>query len=88
MPPPIKKLADKFLNDPKTIEVARPATANVNIEQRLVMTSAPKKRDAVRHILREDGFKNAIIFCNKKVVVRELYTSLKRSGFAVGQIQG
>ena len=88
MPPPIKKLADKFLNDPKTIEVARPATANVNIEQRLVMTSGPKKRDAVRHILREPGFKNAIVFCNKKVTVREVYTSLKRSGFAVGQIQG
>ncbi|MEO8618504.1 MAG: DEAD/DEAH box helicase [Sphingomicrobium sp.] len=88
MPPPIKKLADKFLTDPKFIEVARPATANVNIDQKLVMTTGPKKRDAVRHILREEGFKNAIIFCNKKVTVRELYTSLKRSGFAVGQIQG
>ncbi|MEO6433344.1 MAG: DEAD/DEAH box helicase, partial [Sphingomicrobium sp.] len=32
MPPPIKKLSDKFLTDPKTIEVARPATANVNID--------------------------------------------------------
>ncbi len=88
MPPPIKKLADKFLNDPKTIEVARPATANVNIEQKLVMVVGPKKRDAVRNILREPGFKNAIIFCNKKVTVREVYTSLKRSGFSVGQIQG
>ena len=27
MPPPIKKLADKFLTNPKSIEVARPATA-------------------------------------------------------------
>ena len=36
MPPPIQKLAAKFLNEPKRIEVARPATANVNIEQRLV----------------------------------------------------
>jgi superfamily II DNA/RNA helicase len=38
--------------------------------------------------LRGEEFKNAIIFCNKKTTVRELYTSLKRSGFAVGQIQG
>jgi superfamily II DNA/RNA helicase len=88
MPPPIKKLADKFLTDPKTIEVARPASANLNIEQKLMIVPGAKKRDAVRHILREDGFKNAIIFCNKKMTVRELYTSLKRSGFAVGQIQG
>ncbi|MEO7504891.1 MAG: DEAD/DEAH box helicase [Sphingomicrobium sp.] len=88
MPPPIQKLAAKFLVDPKTIEVARPATANINIDQRLVIVPGPKKRDALRHILREEGFRNAIVFSNKKVTVRELYTSLKRSGFAVGQIQG
>jgi superfamily II DNA/RNA helicase len=88
MPPPIKKLADKFLSDPKTIEVARPATANINIEQRLVITRGDKKRDVLRTILRGQEFKNAIVFCNKKTTVRELYTSLKRSGFAVGQIQG
>jgi len=39
MPPPIQKLAAKFLNDPKRVEVARPATANINIEQRLVEVS-------------------------------------------------
>jgi len=88
MPPPIKKLADKFLTDPKQIEVARPATANVNIEQRLIVTRNDKKRDVLRTLLRSEEFRNAIIFCNKKTTVRELYTSLKRSGFAVGQIQG
>src|SRR3954470_2191261 len=88
MPGPIKKLSDRFLSDPKTIEVARPATANVNIEQRLVETRADKKRDVLRDILRHEEFKNAIVFCNRKTTVRELYTSLKRSGFAVGQIQG
>ncbi|MCL6684260.1 DEAD/DEAH box helicase [Sphingomonas alba] len=88
MPPPIKKLADKFLSDPKTIEVARPATANVNIEQRLVDVRGDKKRETLRDILRGEEFKNAIIFANRKTTVRELYTSLKRSGFAVGQIHG
>jgi superfamily II DNA/RNA helicase len=88
MPPPIKKLADKFLSDPKTIEVARPATANVNIEQRLMEVRGDKKRDVLRDILRHEEFKNAIVFCNRKTTVRELYTSLKRSGFAVGQIHG
>jgi len=88
MPPPIQKLAAKFLNDPKRVEVARPATANVNIEQRLVEVSADKKKDALRDILRHEEFKNAIIFCNRKTTVRELASSLKRSGFKVGQIQG
>jgi superfamily II DNA/RNA helicase len=88
MPPPIQKLAAKFLNDPKRIEVARPATANVNIEQRLVEVRPDKKKDALRDILRHEEFKNAIVFCNRKTTVRELATSLKRSGFSVGQIQG
>ena len=88
MPPPIQKLAAKFLNEPKRIEVARPATANVNIEQRLINVRADKKREVLRDILRHEEFKNAIVFSNRKSTVRELATSLKRSGFAVGQIQG
>jgi superfamily II DNA/RNA helicase len=88
MPPPIQKLAAKFLNDPKRVEVARPATANVNIEQRLVEVSADKKKDVLKDLLRAEEVKNAIIFCNRKTTVRELTTSLKRSHFHAGQIQG
>src|SRR5437868_164582 len=87
MPPPIQKLAQKFLNDPKRVEVARPATANINIEQRLVETKQDKKRDALRDILRHEEFKNAIVFCNRKTTVRQLASSLKRSGLAAGHIQ-
>jgi len=88
MPPPIQKLAQRFLNDPRRVEVARPATANINIEQRLVETKSDKKRDVLKDLLRHEEVKNAIIFSNRKTTVRELATSLKRSGFAVGQIQG
>jgi superfamily II DNA/RNA helicase len=88
MPPPIQKLAAKFLSDPKRVEVARPATANVNIEQRLVHVRADRKKDALRDILRHEEFKNAIVFANRKTTVRELASSLKRAGFAAGQIQG
>jgi superfamily II DNA/RNA helicase len=88
MPPPIQKLAQRFLNDPKRVEVARPATANVNIEQRLVEVRGDKKKDALRDILSHEEVKNAIIFSNRKTTVRELTSSLKRAGFSVGQIQG
>jgi superfamily II DNA/RNA helicase len=88
MPPPIQKLAAKFLNDPKRVEVARPATANVNIDQRLVQVKPAEKREVLRKILREEGVKNAIIFCNRKTTVRELTTSLKRAHFHAGQIHG
>ena len=88
MPPPIQKLAQRFLNDPKRVEVARPATANVNIEQRLVEVRPDKKKDALKDLLRSDEFKNGIVFCNRKTTVRELTTSLRRSHFKAGQIHG
>jgi superfamily II DNA/RNA helicase len=88
MPPPIQKLAAKFLNDPKRVEVARPATANINIEQRLIEVRADRKKDALKDVLRSSEFRNAIVFCNRKTTVRELATSLRRSHFAAGQIQG
>ncbi|WP_129791698.1 DEAD/DEAH box helicase [Sphingosinicella sp. CPCC 101087] len=88
MPPPIKKLADRFLTSPKTIEVARPATAASSIEQRMMRVDSRKKKDALVRLLRAEEVRNAIIFCNRKTTVRDLATSLKRHGFAAGQIQG
>jgi len=88
MPPPIQKLAAKFLKDPKRVEVSRPATANINIEQKVVEVSADKKKDALKELLRAEGVKNAIIFCNRKTTVRELAGSLRRAHFAAGQIHG
>jgi len=90
MPAPIKRLADKFLDNPKTIEVSRAASTNLNIKQFLVPVSsvAAKKRDALRQLLGQDEVRNAIIFCNRKTTVRELNKSLKQHGFKSGEIHG
>jgi superfamily II DNA/RNA helicase len=88
MPPPIKKLADKFLDNPKTIEVARPATANINIKQWLVPVTAAKKRDRLISLLRQEHVKTGIIFSNRKTTVRELNKALQRAGFASSEIHG
>ena len=88
MPPPIKKLADKFLSNPKTIEVARPASRNENIEQFLVKTSERGKRETLRNLLDAEDVSTAIIFCNRKTTVRELAKSLQRSRYAAGEIHG
>jgi len=88
MPPPIKKLADRFLSNPKYIEVARPATANINIAQHKVFVSSRNKRDVLRELLRTDDVTSALIFANRKTTVRELNKSLRQSGFSSGEIHG
>ncbi|HEY0327452.1 MAG TPA: DEAD/DEAH box helicase, partial [Allosphingosinicella sp.] len=88
MPAPIKKLSDKFLTDPRQVEVARPATANTSIDQRMLKVDARKKKDVLADLLRGEEVGTAIVFCNRKTTVRELTTSLKRRHLKAGQIHG
>jgi superfamily II DNA/RNA helicase len=88
MPPPIKKLADKFLDNPKTIEVSRPASTNLNITQRVVHVSGAKKRDVLRRLLLTEAVRTAIVFSNRKTTVRELNKMLQRAGFRSAEIHG
>ncbi len=88
MPPPIKKLADKFLSNPKQIEVARTGSTNASIEQALVATTSRGKRETLRTLLRAEDVRTAIIFANRKTTVRDLAQSLQRSGFAASEIHG
>ena len=88
MPGPIKKLADRFLSNPKQIEVARAGMNNLLIEQRLVETSARGKRDTLKALLAAEDVRTAIIFSNRKTTVRDLAENLQRSGMKAGQIHG
>ena len=88
MPPVIKKLADRFLSNPKSIEVARPATASTNIAQHLVKVDSRKKREALRALLDDQKVQSAVIFCNRKTTVRELNKSLQSHGYKSGEIHG
>ncbi len=88
MAPPIKKLADRFLKDPRSIEVARQSSTNANIAQSLLMTDTRGKREALRGLLRAETVTSAIVFCNRKRDVKDLTDSLKRHGFRAGQIHG
>ncbi len=88
MPPPIKKLADKFLSNPKQIEVARTGSTSALIEQALVTTTSRAKRETLRTLLAAEDVRTAIIFANRKTTVRELAQSLQRSGFKASEIHG
>lgn len=88
MPPPIKKLSDQFLNNPKSIEVSRPATANTSIEQSIINVAPKAKRKLLYGILDNEGVDTAIIFCNRKTEVRDLCESLRKDRFDAGQIHG
>ncbi|WP_341711309.1 DEAD/DEAH box helicase [Erythrobacter sp.] len=88
MPPPIEKLAKKFLSNPKRIEVSRAASTNADITAFKVKVKSREKRDTLRWFLRNDLVETAIIFANRKTTVREINKSLQSHGFASSEIHG
>ena len=91
MPSEIQKLADRFLQNPERIEVAPPSSTAKTVTQRFVATHSKdyEKRAVLRDLIRaQDDLKNAIIFCNRKVDVADLFRSLDRHGFSVGALHG
>ncbi len=91
MPPEIQRLVSQFLNDPVKIEVAKPSTTSATITQSLVAcgSDAAEKRDTLRRAIRsEEGFKNAIVFCNRKRDIATLQRSLQKHGFKAVALHG
>jgi superfamily II DNA/RNA helicase len=91
MPPEIRKLADRFLSNPKTVTVSPPASTVTNVTQRLAVMDRNSdwlKRETLRFLLKKDDVKNAFIFCNRKRDVATLYKSLVSHGFNAGALHG
>ncbi len=91
MPPEIQKLADRFLQNPERVEVSVRSSTATTVTQRLVATHSKdyEKRATLRDLIRaQEDLKNAIIFCNRKVDVADLFRSLDRHGFSVGALHG
>jgi superfamily II DNA/RNA helicase len=92
MPAEITKLTEQFLQAPVRVEVSRPASTVTAVTQRLVKCSSQDwaKRARLRELIRAEdaGLKNAIIFCNRKKDVADLFRSLVRHEFDAGALHG
>src|SRR5437868_14195724 len=64
--PEIKRLAESYLQDPITIEVARPNQEASTVEQHFYSVTDDEKRHALKQIVRQRGLKQAFVFVNSK----------------------
>ncbi len=92
MAPEIIKLTKQFLHSPVSIEVTKASSTATTITQRLVKSGSKSwdKRAVLRKLIHNEGdkLKNAIIFCNRKRDISELFRSLIRHNFSVGALHG
>ena len=90
MPLQIRKLADKFLINPKEITVSPTTTTAETVSQFLAKVENKPwvKREALRRMIRHEIIDNAIIFCNRKKDVDVLTESLKNHKFRAVALHG
>jgi superfamily II DNA/RNA helicase len=89
MPPEIKRLATKFLSNPKEISVAAPASTSDNVEQALVWARGREdKKRVLDAVIRREEVKNAFVFCNRKKDIGDLTRWLERKGYKAAPMHG
>ena len=86
--PEIKRLAGSYLQNPITIEVARPNETASTVEQRFYSAKDDDKRRAIHQVLRTRGIKQAFIFVNSKLGCARLARSLEREGLKTTALHG
>ncbi len=82
MPPKIRTLAQRILNEPEQINIALSKPAE-GILQQSYLAYDSQKVALLRYLLQEKSHDSIIIFCGTKEKVKELNRELSRSGITI-----
>lgn len=88
MPPAIRKVAHKYLNDPKEIKIKSSTSTVKSIKQYYWKVSGLHKLDALTRILEAEEFDAVIIFVRTKTSTLELAEKLEARGHACAALNG
>ncbi len=88
MPPQIRRISKKYLNDAEEITVASKTTTSANTTQRYLMVSYPQKVDALTRILEVENFEGMIVFVRTKNETETLAEKLRARGYSAAAISG
>src|SRR3954470_22169198 len=86
--PEIKRLANSYLQDPVTVEVARANATATNVEQHFYSVSTDDKRAAVLKLLKDRSLGQALVFVNSKLGCARLARSFERDGLRTNALHG
>lgn len=85
MPMKMREMARKILHQPLEINIAISKPPEQIVQEAFVVYE-PQKIPLVKEILRKKDFQSVIVFCSKKVNVKQLSNELKRSKFSIEEI--
>ncbi|WP_416311073.1 DEAD/DEAH box helicase [Pseudomonas sp. W03] len=84
----IRQMARNLLRDPLTIDVAPRNTAARTVKQHLVTVDKKRKAELFLHLLREQGWRQALVFAKTRKGVDELVGLLQQEGIRADSIHG
>lgn len=77
MPDDIKKLSQKYLNNPTEIHLNKDQVAPQSLTHMFTFCGYRNRLDNIKNYLKENEIKQAIVFCNSRDKTERLYNDLK-----------
>jgi ATP-dependent RNA helicase DeaD len=88
MPSAIRRIAQKYLRDPREVTIKTKTVTNESIRQRVWMMAGSSKMDALTRILEVEEFDAVIVFVRTRIATTELADKLAARGYACAAING
>ncbi len=86
--PPIRKLAQDFMNNPEQVEVAAQNAASANVEQHVIAVDTARKRNLLERLIVDLNMNQVIVFCKTKQSVDQVTRDLQRREISAQAIHG
>jgi len=88
MPAPIRRIAQKYLNDPVEVTIKAKTTTVDTIRQRYWIVGGSHKLDILTRILEVEPFEGMLIFVRTKTMTLELAEKLQARGYSASALNG
>ncbi len=90
LPDPIRRLAKRYMYQPKVINFSKDSVAGKTIEQFVLRMPASMKFDVLLKLLDREQPEQSIVFCRTKLGTAKLYRKLHKanSGIVMGSLHG
>lgn len=88
MPPQIKKISQRYLNNPKHVKIESKVSTAPAIRQRYCQVAGHHKLEALTRILEVEQFDGVIVFVRTKTATLELADKLSARGYDVEALNG
>jgi ATP-dependent RNA helicase RhlE len=88
MPIEIRRLADRWLSSPRTVQVARASATVESIEQSVFFVESRYKPELLTHYLQNNAYERTLVFARTKHGADKIVKHLVRGGIRAAAIHG